>query len=373
VRTDGTLTDASFRNSTEWKKDAVGGGEKPEIDARLAGDEMRDGKLVVHSLSGHERNRLFLNEDGGKAFGNLSALSGLDNPADSRGFALLDYDRDGWQDVALVNANAPLTNLYHNEMREAGATGGMLALRFVGGNTTAGPSEFACRDGYGARVEIDLGGGRRLLREHRCGEGYGAQNSATLVVGIGALETVPSVTVVWPSGKRTTVENVAEGTLLTAFENRPAEPFTPTPYRVVMKGKTVADAEPVTFPLAAEGEGTGLRVYTTTATWCGSCLVHLPELELLKKNGVALVGVPIDPEDSVEKLAAYVEKWHPAYKMAALDEEKREAVNAFLVKHLKTQNPPLPSSIVTDGKGRVLAVMRSVPTLSALRKLEHPS
>ena len=36
------------------------------------------------SLSGHERNHLFVNQ-GGQQFKDLSILSGLDNPADGRG------------------------------------------------------------------------------------------------------------------------------------------------------------------------------------------------------------------------------------------------------------------------------------------------
>src|SRR6185436_5253447 len=171
----------------------------------------------------------------GRAFVDISPLSGLDNPADSRGFAVLDYDHDGWQDVALVNANQPLFNLYHNEMAAAGIRGGMIAIRFVGGNRTPAPSkEFTCRDGFGARVTVDLGD-QKLIREHRCGEGWSTQNSATMIVGIGAHATVPSLTVRWPSGKTTTTKDVPEGTLLTAYENPAevsgAEPFTRSGYR----------------------------------------------------------------------------------------------------------------------------------------------
>src|SRR4029450_12926777 len=93
-----------------------------------------------------------------RSFVDISGLSGLDNPADSRGFAVLDYDRDGWQDIALVNANQPLFNLYHNKTPAAGRSGAMIAIRFVGGNRTAAPTkEFSNRDGYGARVAVDLG------------------------------------------------------------------------------------------------------------------------------------------------------------------------------------------------------------------------
>ena len=117
------------------------------------GVERQGDTILVHSLHGSERNRYFANR-GGRSFEDISGLSGLDNPADSRGFAVLDYDRDGWQDVAVVNANQPLFNLYHNEMPAAGLKGGMIAIRFVGGNRTPAPSkQYACRDGFGARVD----------------------------------------------------------------------------------------------------------------------------------------------------------------------------------------------------------------------------
>jgi hypothetical protein len=138
--------------------------------------------------------------------------------------------------VVLVNANRPLLNLYHNEMPAAGFRSGMIALRFVGGNHRPEPSkEFACRDGYGARVKVDLGD-TKIIREHRCGDGWSTQNSATMIIGIGTHTNVPSVTVQWPSGKTATARGIPEGTLLTVFENRADSPsktaFLGTYYRV---------------------------------------------------------------------------------------------------------------------------------------------
>lgn len=207
----------------------------PEIDARLGGMDRQADNMLVHSLNGNERNHYFANR-GGRSFADISALSGLDNPADSRGFAILDYDRDGWQDLALVNANQPLFNLYHNEMTAAGLHGGMIAIRFVGGNHSAAPSkEFTCRDGFGARVLADLGD-EKLVREHRCGDGWATQNSATMIIGIGAHPSVASLSVRWPSGKSTSTEEVPAGTLLVAYENPSDAPngaaFVRAPYEV---------------------------------------------------------------------------------------------------------------------------------------------
>ncbi len=238
VRTDQNLARASFRFSPEWKRTPAPDNLGPQIDARLSGVERQGDKVLVHSLNGNERNRYFANRKG-RAFVDISGVSGLDNPADSRGFAVLDYDRDGWQDVALVNANQPLFNLYHNDMPAAGLSGGMIAVRFVGGNRTPSPStEFACRDGYGARVKVDLGD-TKLIREHRCGDGWSTQNSATMIIGIGSHTNITSITVQWPSGKTASARGIPEGTLLTVYENRADSPsktaFVGTHYRVNRK------------------------------------------------------------------------------------------------------------------------------------------
>src|SRR5262249_19099462 len=235
LRTDENLARHSFRFSPEWKHTGPPDNRGAEIDARLAGVERHGDQVLVHSLKGNERNHYFMNR-AGRAFEDISALSGLDNPADSRGFAVLDYDRDGWQDVALVNANQPLFNLYHNEMAKAGMKGGMIAIRFVGGNRRAAPSrEFSCRDGFGARVAVDLGD-QKLIREHRCGDGWSTQNSATMIIGIGAHPTLASLSVRWLSGKTNSTQAIPEGTLLVAYET-PADPpsgeaFTRQPYRI---------------------------------------------------------------------------------------------------------------------------------------------
>lgn len=178
-------------------------------------------KLVVHSLSGGERNHYFANAQG-RAFTDLSALSGMDSPLDSRGFAVLDYDRDGWQDVAMVNAANPLFILYHNEIAASGTAhgGNMVAIRFVGAaDKPAASTGKACRDGFGAKVFAELADGLTLLRQHRCGDGYAAQHSATMIVGTGTQPGVKKLTVRWPSGALTTDSEIPEGTLVTVYED----------------------------------------------------------------------------------------------------------------------------------------------------------
>ena len=106
MRTDTNLPDA-FRGSSEWTRN--------RYDQTLF--------YGRNSFSGSERNHVFFNSHA-NGFDDLSALSGLDTKADSRSFVFFDYDRDGWQDIALVNANAPLFTLYRNEIGEIGPTDG---------------------------------------------------------------------------------------------------------------------------------------------------------------------------------------------------------------------------------------------------------
>ena len=378
VRTDESLARPSFRFSPEWKRTGPPDNLGPQIDTRLSGVERQGDKILVHSLNGNERNHYFANR-GGHSFADLSALSGLDNPADSRGFALLDYDRDGWLDVALVNANQPLFNLYHNEMSKAGFAGGMIAIRFVGGNRTPAPSrEYSCRDGFGARVTVDLGDAR-LIREHRCGDGWASQNSATMIVGIGSHATVASVSIRWPSGKTTSTQGIPEGTLLTAYEN-PAdsaakEAFTRQPYRVkASPPRTELSASPV-FPLRAadvNAPPARLHVYTTFTTASPDCLSQLPVLRSLKEAfstlGVDVVAVPIDEADDNSRLGAYARQWRPTSRLVNIPPANRAKIVADFAKALGGE-PPLPSTVITDGEGRIVATQTGVPSDATLRKL----
>jgi len=116
---------------------------------------------VKLSISGKERNRLFVNREG--EFADYSGVSGLDNPADSRVFATWDFDRDGWSDIAVVNANRPVLNIYRNRIGEqVGNRGRFIAVRFVGGNLTKKHIELDDVERRLRRQSIS-GGGRTLV------------------------------------------------------------------------------------------------------------------------------------------------------------------------------------------------------------------
>ncbi|MFN0126243.1 MAG: CRTAC1 family protein [Verrucomicrobiales bacterium] len=169
------------------------------------------------SLSGHERNRLFLS-DRGRQFSDLSLLSGADHRGDGRAFALLDYNRDGWVDLAVANTNKPSLVLFKNELH--------LPRRVLALQLTGGPR--SNRDAIGAQVRLRVGD-RLQLRELHAGEGNAAQNSKTLVFGLGVAEAAEAVSIRWPSGHLQELGRLPAGHVVRVSEGEaPAlEPYTP--------------------------------------------------------------------------------------------------------------------------------------------------
>ena len=342
-----------------------------------------DGALLSGaSFSGHERNHVFLNQ-GREDYVEVSGVSGLDHAGDSRAFAVLDYDRDGWQDLALVSANAPLFQLYRNQMGEReGAAGGMVAVRFEGGNRSSEASDhWSTRDGYGARVLLEIGG-RTLLREHRAGEGLAAQNSATIRVGIGDAERADRLEIRWPSGQSYDTTAVPAGTLVYAYENPSASPtgapFVLTPYGVPAPGRPLVASATIPGPSIRAAQqvlpgGKGrLIMYTTVATWCVPCLDELPDLNLLRTTftteELEIFGVPYDGEETLDQFKAWSNLNAPPYRiLSELNIEQRDAVIDGALDALKLEG--LPAAIVTDSEGEVLLVRWGPPSISEIRVL----
>jgi len=356
---------------------------------RLGNDSVAPGVGVYSrlnagaSLSGNERDDLFLSREA-EQFTRLSGVSGADFPEDARGFALLDYDRDGWQDFATVNANAPWFRLLRNEIPDSGvpaAAHGVIAVRLVGGNHEAAPSaEWSTRDGFGAIVRVTLAE-RTLLRELRAGEGFAAQNSTTMLIGIGDADAARQVTVRWPSGVEQFAVNVPANTLLTVHEN-PAdqgggEAFAFAPYKVAMPSAERGEGRgPRLAPLPGAGsasvEAPLLRLYTTMATWCVSCLKEMPVLKTLRSGftsqELGMFGVPVDPNDTPEKLRTWLAANDPAYELLiGLGADSAAAVQAMVTGALKAEG--VPATLVTDAKGNVLLLQWGPPTASQLHEL----
>ena len=307
-----------------------------------------------------------MNQDG-ESFHDISALSGLDSEADGRGIALFDYDRDGWQDIVVVNANSPQLEIFHNRIQSKNLGGQSIAFRLVGGKQDAKPGgNWSNRDGVGAIITLQVAG-KTLMREFRCGEGFAAQNSNTVLIGLGESELVEVAEISWPSGKKLKFEKLKSGFVYTAFETGELhhEAFRSTTLPTVPEEQTLASIGLSNLPNDKP------MIFVTTATWCSSCKKNLPQVALLKEKfgeHFHFFGLPVDPDNTADDLKLYDEVFQPAYKI--LDElpvDSRKRISGLTASLLGEE--VLPSTIVTNALGEVIAVRKGVPTISEFIKI----
>ncbi len=129
-----------------------------------------------------------------------------------RGMAVIDWDRNGVDDVVVSHIGSPaalVTNV-------SDPPGHSLVLRLRGRRGT--------RDAYGTTVELHYGD-RVRVRQLVGGSGYQACNQRQLVIGTGQATEVEKLVVFWPSGSRSTFSKVACGRewLVIEGEQRPIE------------------------------------------------------------------------------------------------------------------------------------------------------
>lgn len=383
----------------------LGGKHATEEEKQSWKEDQKDISNITHPFSGSERNRLFLSNHG-DSFLDVSGLSGIDSPSDGRVSVWLDVDRDGQQDLAVVNSNRPLMQLYRNQSGDRDRSdNNFIALRFVGGNDSANATQqFSNRNGFGTRVVVKTGD-RQITREHLCGQGFSGQNSSTMTIGIGKATTIDQLSVTWPSGTKQRFTNLASGKLIILFE-RPAandqllsalpssDPagITITDYpqtKIDASTKKVQNAAPTigtqqptltATQLSAALESSAnensignskIVVLTTMASWCASCAKHQPLVKNLSADfaasGVSFVGFAGDPDDPAEALQSFVERLDIDYPViSAPDEAVRASVETIL--NSGDGADVLPSTIIVDENGKVLVTHSGIPTASELRQ-----
>ncbi len=158
------------------------------------------------SLSGYEKNKLLHNR-GGHAFVDEGARHGVASIRDGRGVAVADFDNDGRLDLFVANANAA-PNLYRNVM-PAGPHWAAFVLEGTKSN----------RGAVGAQVRATAAG-RTSLHFVDGGNGFAAQSSARVHVGLGAATTIDRLEVRWPSGLRETFTSLPVDRIARLVEGR---------------------------------------------------------------------------------------------------------------------------------------------------------
>ena len=308
----------------------------------------------------------------GERFIDLGGIYGLDHPGDGRTIAMLDYDHDGWTDFAVASSNKPSLQLFRNRIGALSEKEPrFVALRLEGGNrSSAAAAGLSPREGYGARIEVETSSGVQAV-EARCGEGRSAVHSRTMILGLGESAVADQLRVRWPSGKVTETGPIQSGTLLTVYEVPSDSPDGSGTHSAVYEQVDRRDRKESPPLLAVGALGDELRVYVTMTTTCAACLRAKPKIERLKSacidEGVGFYGVSVDTSETSAALKEYVDKRHPPYEvLSELSLDQVGAVKELVRSTLGYESTP--STIVTDGEGRVLDVRAGIPSLSVLKK-----
>jgi hypothetical protein len=163
----------------------VNGHVYPQVDTRDIGTKYREPK------------QMFLNQHNG-AFRNISELVGpaIQTPQVSRGLAVGDLFNDGHTELVVENTEGSPMIL----RTEGGAKNHWISFELAGTKSN--------RLALNARVRVTAGD-LVQLGEIRSGGSYLSQSDVRLHFGLGAHETVDSVEIMWPSGQKETLKNLA--------------------------------------------------------------------------------------------------------------------------------------------------------------------
>jgi hypothetical protein len=150
-----------------------------------------------------------LRNNGDRSF---SVQEAFDGPQ-IESFGIGDLNNDGFQDVYAGYAEIYTTpsTIPDAVFLNNGNDNHYFALNLLGTESN--------RNAVGAKVQLYAPGLGVQVREVRAGESYGIMNSMQLHFGLGQQQTVDSVVVLWPSGNRSKLEQLAADQRLTLSEN----------------------------------------------------------------------------------------------------------------------------------------------------------
>jgi Tfp pilus assembly protein PilF len=310
--------------------------------------------LIKESIAGRQRNVLLRN-DGRGGFDDVSGAAGLDLEQDGRSFAVLDVDRDGDPDLAVMAARqAPQLRVFRNDFAPRGAS---LAIRLVGRESN--------RDAIGARVVVETDALRRV-KVVQAGSGFLSQHSKELLFGLGSSRRIVKVTVVWPSGRTQEFTDVALNGRLRLVEGGGFE-------RALFAAATTLDAPaaPVVtpppdttwlyepFPAPEFPELAALRGRPALVLlWSGKTVLSRAAFDALARGagrltqaGVGALAVALDPPADPAR----------AGTLPVILASRDVALSyAILTRHLfmNRQDLRVPTAFLLDATGRVVKAYR---------------
>lgn len=255
-----------------------------------------DGDLDLGSVGGRDAgpdgtywadkpSQLFIN-DGTCHFVDIAAAAGADHNGNSRAYIPFDYDRDGDDDLLIVNVDQPAVLL-----ENVTSTGNhFLALRLTGTART--------RDAIGAKVRLTAGG-KTQVREIMAGTSFYASLPWEQRFGLAERPIVDEIVVDWPGGAQTIVALLPVDRVVEIVEG--VAPAVPAFTGLEISGpSSVAENTTVSYTaIATFDDGTATDL-TTFVTWT----VDLPDVATISSVGV-LTAMEVAADSQVTVTAAY--------------------------------------------------------------------
>jgi Tfp pilus assembly protein PilF/peroxiredoxin len=341
-------------------------------------------QLLIHqSIASRQRNVL-LHNDGKGGFDEVSGTAGLDLDQDGRSFAVLDIDRDGDQDLAIMAARqAPQLRIFRNEI---GAVQSWFSLRLTGSGTSN-------RDAIGARVVVETD---RLTKTKivQAGSGFLSQHSKTLTFALGPSERIRALAVRWPSGAMQRFTDVAlrrharlvEGGSLEdepgAVTPRATDVSRPPPSPAGAPSSTwlyepfpappfsAPDLDGETRSLAALAGKPALLLFWTAADPAGRAAIDgiVRGRDALTRAGVAPIAVALDPAAEIARVRQAAQGAKAGGVPVIAAPADLALSYALLYRHLFMNRPdlPLPTAFLIDGAGGVVKVYRTAMDPAAI-------
>lgn len=207
----GFFSDATFSSQVAkaigdkagWCNGLVDFDNDGDKDIFTANSHVNDLVERTESYRYEQTNSLLVN-DGGR-FSDRSAAAGFTAAAAHRGCGFGDFDNDGLMDIVVSSLNAP-AELWRNT---TATENHWVRFKLVGrtGN----------RDGFGARVRV---GGQ--WNEAGSAVGYASSSHTGVHFGLGAAATLEEAEILWPSGVRQVLHDIAVDRVVTVRDPDPA-------------------------------------------------------------------------------------------------------------------------------------------------------
>jgi hypothetical protein len=186
---------------------------------------------ITPALSARSTCRLFHNLGNGR-FEEVTQKAGIYDPTSkSLGVAAIDYDRDGWPDLAVTN-DTERNKLYHNNRNGTFTEQGVQAgIAFSEDGIARGAMGIDAVDfdhsGYPSLAIGNFSNQMLGLYHSRVGENwqtvhsgssYCSQSELTLTFGLRQAAEASSVEIIWPSGQRDSLKNLKANNTYTIQE-----------------------------------------------------------------------------------------------------------------------------------------------------------